>query len=141
MHYRCGAAGLQGFPAGHRQVQGATRAAQLISHDPQLIPVAVQPQHGEGEVASDGSDHPAGAQNDPIAIASQGCLHGFLAPGFAEAIDTQGIPLLIGPIRRSLLAVEDEIGAQLQQTTTGRTQGFSEGGRCCGIDGMGQIGF
>ena len=98
----------------------------------------MEPQHGEAEIGAHGAIDPAGAQ-DPGPTRAQGRQHGPLARCLAGAIDPQGLGGLVGAIGAALLAVEDKIGAQLQQPATGVGQGLGKGLGGASVHGHRQV--
>ena len=89
---------------------------QLIGHNTQLIPFAVEAEHGEGKVFAHGADHPAGAQDQAPSSCSKSSGHGFSC-SFAGAVNTERVAGLLRLIGRALGSVEDEVGADLERAS------------------------
>jgi hypothetical protein len=93
---------------------GGGGAAHLIGHDAEGFTGrclgGMEPQHREAEVFTHWPIHPAGAQHPGSWKGQGGCF----ARRFGGPIDPQWIERLIRLVRRSLGAVEHEIGAHLK---------------------------
>ena len=79
---------LKGLPTGLSEVESAGGTAHLIGDNTQLIPFAVEAEHGEGKVLAHGADHPAGAKDQPPSSCSKNALDRRLSSSFAGAVNT-----------------------------------------------------
>ena len=110
-------------PAGLGKPKGGRRTPHLIGHHTQLLPFSQQAQHREAEVAPHRAIDPAGAQGPCAAVAKSS---GFTSR-LGAAVDPKGIGSLLKAIGGPLLAVEDKVGAQLQQPAAVIGLGFGQG--------------
>ena len=99
----------------------------------------MQPQHGEGEIAAHRSHYPAGAQHRGLSVVTEHGLDCFLPAGLAGAVDPQRVTGLIHPVGAPLTAIEDEVGAQLQQPTAHLLDRFGKGARRFSIHCIRQV--
>ena len=95
---------LDNLPSRRRQVPHVRRAADLVVHHRDLVPLGAEPEHRPYEVVTGRPEEP-GRADDPRLFARRG-----FAVGLRAAVGRERVRRVRLDVRRPLLPVEDVIG-------------------------------
>lgn len=121
------------------QAAGAGGGAELVGDDADFLALAHEADHGFDEIVAVGGVDPGGADDE--GFFAKDPADGLFAGEFGCAVDVQGVGFIFGGVGAALLAVEDEIGREVDQAAGGFLGGDGEVFGAMGVDGHGDIRF